>query len=121
MRSTISTILAGTLGCITWPLFLILIGDNPVGKTGGIDLLVLLSPIVLFAVPFSARLRLNGSTGLAAWIIAAAPVLSAVNFAFVIVIDGLSKTDATNAAWACCGVWLLISLVVNGIAKKTNS
>jgi hypothetical protein len=115
MGQAISTVLATTVGLLTWGLSYLLSGGiDRLGSFGFADALVFFAPIMGAVLPAAIRFFDSGQKAGAAWMLAVAPLAGALNFLLLITcfpiahaIFGRSNASATAAYVVATVVWLL--------------
>jgi len=83
-------ILALIFGFITWGIVFAIAGSNPVGRVGGLEIALFLSPLMGMLGPAVLKALDARDVALAAWLIALGPVVGSLNIVLFIVIVGVT-------------------------------
>lgn len=106
MGRAIIVVLACVVGIPFWLLPLALLSNNPIGKAGGLEAILFVSPLLGVVAPASWFLAKSGSIASAAWVIALGPALSVLNIVLVIFLTPQWAIDTSYPGFASLP-WLL--------------
>jgi hypothetical protein len=94
----LAVLLGLMVGLVLWSILLLSLGGNPVGRTGGFDLLVILSPIIGLVLPVALNLLDAKRSVVGTWLLALAPLAGLLNVGICFFIA--SVTGIAPDAWS---------------------
>jgi hypothetical protein len=121
----LGTIVALIVGFITWGIVLAMFSGNPIGRTGGGDILLFLAPILGVTIPAVARAGNEGKCALAVWLLAIAPFFGGLNMALAAGIAWV--THSSIDGWSLPVIAMIVIWFVPALCslfkkdKKINS